>query len=61
MSDEGSELYQYFQLMELGSCLSFEELYTRLKSSRMTALWLCYLGRREELENKRLQAMFAEK
>lgn len=47
--------------MVIGRCLSLDELFDRVKSSRQVAEWLEYLQLRDEEEVKRMKAMMGQK
>lgn len=42
-------------------CLSFEELFARVKSSHMMTAWLAYLDLRDEEEAEKLKALYGER
>lgn len=46
--------------MVIGHCLSFEELYARVKSSHQITGWLAYLELRDEEEAERLKKLYGD-
>jgi hypothetical protein len=58
LSEPGSELRFYFDLMALiGDCYTVEDLLSRMRTSTNLTAWLAYLQVRHQEEEARIQAM----